>query len=280
MADSSRHWDRIAQSFHLWAPPLRPSPEDVAVIRRAGGEVFQAQDHSLQVVLWGVTPEIATLDWPVGTYLTAVDRSAGMIREVWPGDQPGIRRALRADWRETPRLLGVPADMLVGDGCFNTMDFPEEWDEYLEVAIRSVRAGGRLVVRFFVQAPRRQEPEEVVRDLQEGRVTGFHAFKILLVMAVQGDSDRGARLADVWQVWDAYRKDVLRGPAARGWPPGIVETIELYRDRPDRFWFPTFEEIAALFRRRVSLLSVAYPSYEMGDRCPSAVFEVAGGKGD
>ncbi|GAB4248244.1 MAG: class I SAM-dependent methyltransferase [Acidobacteriota bacterium] len=276
MDDSARHWDRMARGFRRWTPPLRPSSEDVAVPRRVAYEIYEKRRHPLKIVLWGVTPELATLDWPPGTFLTAVDRSPGMIRYVWPGDVPGVRRAICADWRETARLMEEPADLLLGDGSFNTLRFPEAWREYLAAA-RSVLADeGRLVLRFYVQAPRRQSPREVLSELAAGRVRGFHAFKFLLAMAVQPSTVEGVRVADVWEAWNDLRAEIEACPAAAAWEPKTVATIELYRNNPERYWFPTFAEIQTLFEEVVELISVEYPGYEMGDRCPTAVFRETG----
>ena len=63
LALQARHWN-------LLGPPLRPSRDDVAILEG----VVQSLHTAPRVLLLGVTPELATLAWPAGTELVAVDR--------------------------------------------------------------------------------------------------------------------------------------------------------------------------------------------------------------
>jgi hypothetical protein len=51
--------------------------------------------------MFSVTPEIATMAWPVATQLWAIDRCDAMIGTVWPRDIAGRRIGVRAEWLET-----------------------------------------------------------------------------------------------------------------------------------------------------------------------------------
>jgi hypothetical protein len=242
-------------------------------MERAAGEIAGRLGRGLSAVLWGVTPEIAGMRWPPSTRLTAIELAADMIQWVWPGDRPGIRRAIREDWIRTPDLLDGPVDLVIGDGCFNTLAFPQQWRAYAEAARRALTPQGCLVMRFYVQLPRRQILDEVLADLRGGRTHGFHVFKFQLAMAMQADAKEGVRLHDVWELWRSVLPEVEPQLAALGWSREMIETIEVYRGQQTRYWFPTFEEVVGTLAPLFRLQWASWPDYEMGDRCPVGVFQ-------
>src|ERR1044071_10147553 len=84
-------WRNFAEVFGRLAPPLRPSPTDVANLGRA------IAHEDKRILLLGVTPELSVL----GRELTAVDNSPRMLAHVWPGDRE-CRRAILGDWTDLP----------------------------------------------------------------------------------------------------------------------------------------------------------------------------------
>ena len=86
-------------------------------------------------MLLGVTPELSVL----GSELTAVDNSPGMLAQVWPGDQP-LRRAILGDWTDLP-FADATFDAAIGDGSLNAA--PELVDEVLAEANRVLAPGGK-----------------------------------------------------------------------------------------------------------------------------------------
>lgn len=267
----------MARRFELWTPPLRPSRPDIDAMERAAGEMAARLGRGLNAVLWGVTPEIAGMDWPPATRLTAIEKAADMIQWVWPGDRPGFREAIQEDWIRTPDLLEEPADLVIGDGCFNTLAFPRRWQAYAAAARRALTPQGCMVMRFYVQLPRRQAVDEVLTDLRDGRTRGFHVFKFQLAMAIQADSGTGVRLHDVWELWRRVVPEVEPRIPALGWSREMIDTIEIYRGQETRYWFPTFEEVAGALEPQFRLQWASWPDYEMGDRCPVGVFLASAG---
>lgn len=266
----------MARRFELWTPPLRPSRPDIDAMERAAGEIAGRLGRGLNAVLWGVTPEIARMSWPPSTRLTAIELAADMIQWVWPGDRRGIRTAIREDWIRTPDLLHDPVDLVIGDGCFNTLAFPRQWLVYADAARRALTPQGCLVMRFYVQLPRRQTVDEVLADLRGGRTHGFHVFKFQLAMAIQADSGEGVRLHDVWELWRSVLPDVEPRIPALGWSREMIDTIEIYRGQETRYWFPTFEEVVRALASQFWLQWASWPDYEMGDGCPVGVFQASG----
>src|SRR3954452_22872903 len=100
MADDLRQtWEEIASHWDDWGPPLRPCPDDLRIAQRALAR-WHAENpvQTARVFLCGVTPEIVTMPWPFAVNLVGMDRVESMVRVVWPGDVPGVRRAVVGDW--------------------------------------------------------------------------------------------------------------------------------------------------------------------------------------
>ena len=79
-------WSRHALQWSRVGPPLRPSPQDVAVASAAvdGWRAATGRDDPTLLLL-GVTPELCALPLGPRSRVLAVDRSLEMIRGVWPG---------------------------------------------------------------------------------------------------------------------------------------------------------------------------------------------------
>ena len=83
--------DKRADWYALVQPPLRPSPEELRLIRQAmDRHVLKRPTGPWRALLLGVTPGLATLDWPDSTKLLAADYSLATIEGVWPRDVPGV----------------------------------------------------------------------------------------------------------------------------------------------------------------------------------------------
>ena len=102
------HWSRHAEQWAQLGPPLRPSPEDIALMRR------RVLDRGCvgRSILLGVTPEIASMEWPTGTDLLAVDRCMGMVTGVWPPVDAAGRNVVRGDRFHLPVSRGRAASSL------------------------------------------------------------------------------------------------------------------------------------------------------------------------
>lgn len=272
-APGQTHWNSAARSFHHFGPPLRPAPADVRVMEELVRLAEGAARGPLRVMMWGVTPEFSGMNWPAGTRLVAYDRAADMIQLVWPGDVPGFRTAHCADWLTLPLSPGS-FDVAIGDGMFNLLAFPGDHASMLARTARTLSAGGLLAIRFFVRPPQSETPEQVLEDLGRGTIGSFHAFKLRLGMALQGDVREGVRLGDVHDAWRAAGLDVDAVAADRGWKREEVATIDLYRDRDVRHFFASWQEILRVFEPRFELVDCRWPDYELGERCPIAAFRL------
>ncbi len=270
-AGRTQFWVRHGKWWPRIAAPLRPQASDVALLRPAVEGAARATGR-LRALLLGVTPEYAGMAWPDGTELTAVDKSATMIEQVWPqseGLRPAAATAVQGDWLALP-LDDDGIDVVVGDGCFSQVAYPQGAERLGRELARVLAPGGQVAMRTFVRPDRRRAPDELFARARQRAYPSFHAFKWCLNMAMQPSVEEGVRLHDVWEAvtrcqpastWASWAGDC-------GWSPADVETIEAYRDVEARFHYPTRAELhdilSGIFRTVVWMV----PSYPLGERCP------------
>jgi SAM-dependent methyltransferase len=268
MAD---HWNQHAQQWQWIASPLRPTREDIAFAERAvNGWHRKNQSPVVNVLLLGVTPEIALMQWPASTQLVAVDHSQAMIDGVWPGDTPA-RAARCAEWVRLP-LPDASQHIVIGDGCFNALLYPDQYRAAVDEARRVLLDNGIFVIRFFLRPGISERVDTVIGDLLHGRIGNFHVFKWRLAMALHGNLEEGVRLADIWDAWHSAVPDPESLAVKLDCPREILRTIDNYRDVETRYTFPTLAEARAAFAFAFIEAESFSPRYELGDRCPTLVF--------
>lgn len=265
----ARQWDRVGQ-------PLRPTKDDVAHVESCIAAWSTRHDRAApRVLLLGVTPELAKLNWPSGTKLVALDRAPAMIAAVWPGDTCW-RHALCADWFDAP-FAPASWDLIVGDGALNMLPTMAHYPRAIATLEHLLAPGGRLLLRLFARPARPETVTEVLRALDTGEIDNFHIFKWRLAMALHGNSDGGVRLADIWQAWHDGVKDPRALAARRAWPTHTLETIDAYRDQATRYTFPTLAELRTLLSANFVEDDCQLPDYDFGQCCPRFVLRPADG---
>ncbi len=124
-SDLKSTWNDVAARWDDWRTPLRPVEEDL--------ELFQAflaarsrglREGRCRALMCGVTPEIALMTWPFPVELTGMDQAESMVRLVWPGDIPGVRRGLVGNWLKTGMASGSQ-HVVIGDGGFVFFAYPD-----------------------------------------------------------------------------------------------------------------------------------------------------------
>jgi hypothetical protein len=103
MTEKKQFWQAAPKQWKHFGPPLRPCRQDIEIMETAVAQ-WRAETCAEQcnALLCGVTPEIASMGWPDGTRLWAVEKSRAMIDEVWPAAGPDCRQAMQADWMSLP----------------------------------------------------------------------------------------------------------------------------------------------------------------------------------
>jgi SAM-dependent methyltransferase len=270
--ESRSYWNTNSKSWQKIGAPLRPSAPDIQLFEQFVREHHATtRDTSLNALMLGVTPEIATMQWPRGTQLTAVDHSPGMIETVWPRGQLEEAAALCAKWADMP-LPAESRDVALTDACFSQLGFPDECDAAMRELRRVMKINGKFIFRAFIQPDRQESVQEVVDALNARRIGSFHVFKWRLIMALQKGLATGSPLADVWNTWHGEFPNREKFAADFGWPLETVGTIDSYREAPNRYTFPTMKELRNVLAPYFSETLCVFSNYEMGDRCPVMVF--------
>ena len=266
------HWNNLSSRWAYLGPPLKPTQQDIDTILETVVHHRSLTPEGLyRVILWGVTPELALMEWPEGAEILAIDRSELMIESVWPGDLPGRRRAVRGEWADTLAVSGGGCDLLIGDGCLGTSCYPLEYVELTEAARDSLRPGALFVMRLHAHPEEKETVAQLVDDLLNRRIGSFDAFKLRLWMAVQESPEAGVQLGDVWDQWNALGIDEADLACLTGWDPRVIATIKLYRGNNTRYFFPTLNQHLRIFQEKLDVQKIHIPEYEMGERRPIVI---------
>lgn len=265
----------VAHQWHLYGPPLRPCAADIRAMEDAVRRFAEHRARPLNALLWGVTPEIATMSWPEGTQMLALDKSQPMIELVWPGDVAGFRKAVQGDWFEY-KCNDVRHDVVIGDGNFAPLDYPRSYRALAAAARAALTDAGIVISRFWVRPTKRETPDSVFEDLRANRIQSFHAFKFRLAMALQENAETGVAVSEVLSAWKRACIDMESLLAMTGWQRETVDMIYLYEGKTSRLSFPDTAELAAVMSEYFDTLETRYLDYEMGDRCPIVTYRVRG----
>jgi SAM-dependent methyltransferase len=265
--DLHKTWSDVAYHWDKWGPPLRPCAEDLSLMREAMADWHaETRVEKPRVFLCGVTPEIVTMDWPFPIELLAMDQAQSMVKVVWPGDVAGVRQAVVGSWL-TPELPAASFDLVINDGGFGFFDFPRGLRELLASMRRLLKPGGLFVGRDFSQISPRESLLRVLDDARNGSIGSFHAFKWRLAMALQHTSSVGVQQKVICRAWSDAQIDATKLPQP-GWSSSAVSTIEFYRGKEARLYFPTADEFQRALSRHFQQIVARYPRYELGERCP------------
>jgi SAM-dependent methyltransferase len=269
MVARAAQWEILARRWAMIGWPMRPTPEDVAFyeaqVARAGSA------SSLSALLLGVTPEIALMNWPASTRLTAVDRSESMIAAVWPRDRVAVAaQAFLSGWHELP-LADRSQDVVVGDGCYTVAAPVDVQASITREVHRVLRRDGTFIMRLFVGERQPGSVAALFDDLWDGRFAHFQEFKLLLLTRLPRDGDDIVRIADVWRAWDAagVDRDALSGRL--GWSRAMIDTIDAYRDSAELYCFAAPERMIERFAPHFDLVELASHGYRLAENCPTLV---------
>jgi len=163
-------------------------------------------------------------------------------------------------------------DIALGDGFFNLMRFPSDYQAMCSELYRLVRPGGLWIVRCFVQAETPETASDVFNDLSLKKIGSFQVLKLRLLMAMHPDPETGVAIGHTWEVlhnkWNEY------GLLAEefGWPVEEVRAIDGWRYANNLYSFPTLAQYRKFFPTvGFSVIDVFTPTYELGERCPTLV---------
>ena len=266
-------WEEVSLLWSHIQPPVRPASQDIALLERLVDDALEPRtDGDSCALMLGVTPEIATMRWPAGTRLLALDYSEAMIRNVWPAREAGGALAVLADWTAMP-VADAACDVVVGDGSFNMPAYPDGLGALAREARRVLTDDGRLVVRTFARPEQREPLDAVFADLRGGRIGNIDVFNWRLAMAVHGDLTAGVRLGSVWEAWADNVSDPAALMRSIGWPEDAwLPFLGGIQGFDGRMVFPTISELTDLLSEGFVRIACHVPEYETGERYPTLAF--------
>ena len=265
------YWGGVGRAYAALGPPLIPSRADIGVMESVVADwTARHPGRRPRGMMLGVTARIARMRWPRGSVLVAADNSAPMMQAVWPGNIRRRRAAVLADWRTLP-LRESSCDVVVGDGSFSCVRYPQGFRTVAAEVRRVLRRDGILVLRCYVQPPAQERKEDVMEDLWRGAVPSFHWFKFRLLMAMQESSEQGTLVDRVYRFWASQNIDEAALVAQTGWDPAGIRTIALYRGRDTVHTFLTMAELRAALGEFFADITILTPPQALGERCPILV---------
>ena len=261
------HFTRIAARWSHVGPPLRPSPDETAVVQRVASRL----DAGARVVVLGLTPEIIGCEWPTGVKLSAVDHSPKMIEALWPPERgPANAEAILADWCAMPVAPGT-ADLVAGDGCYVVLPFPHGYDALSRSISHVLKPGATCVIRVFLRPDRPESVVDIARAVGAGEVGSVHALKLRLLAALHGASGAGTLLDDVGKAWKTMPPLPSTRSGKPGWTQEEITGIESYNGMTARYYLPTIAEFRQSAGAYFDEIECAFGSHELGERCPTLV---------
>jgi len=268
---AGRYWGRVAAVYAEMRPPLRPSAEDIRFFgQTAAAYVLRHPLETNQALLLGVTPDIAAMPWPPSFSLLGIDQSSEMVKSVWPGDVPGERWAVNGNWLSLPKRPSS-CDIVIGDGSMNCLRYPDD-QRYFARSVRNVlKPDGIFILRCFTQSEQQELPDRVLEEAMRGEIPTFTQFRFRLLMAMQPSTGEGIAVSAVYRFWISHRPEESLLLSRTGWPKSDIDHIEVYRDGAAVHVFPTLAECRATLSEFFDEISVSFPSYYAGDRCPRLV---------
>jgi len=226
----SNHWQTYHRRWSGLEAPLRPNTEIRAKIVELVGT------KSDRILLLGVTPELA-LSF---SNVVAVDKSATMIANIWPGDSE-TRRVVEADWLKLDGGLGR-FSAAIGDGSGNTLAYPDEMRQLLVTVRDHLLPGGRFVCRLYARPDSPWSWDEILAEAASRARINFHAFKWKLAMRIAADTEPSVPVARIFDCFEYHFRDRGRLAEVTGWDRAIIDMIDAYRGSNAVYCFPTRAE--------------------------------------
>lgn len=264
---TSAHWSRMARLWQLVGSPLRPAAQDLAAFRAALARWRGCAGQPPRALILGVTPELHAVDWPTGTSLRALDGSRQMIDAVWPGP---AGTAILGLWTAMP-LASASCDIVLCDGGFGMLRYPEGQTALLRELRRVIAPGGLFAVRLFAPRGRTGTADEVLARLARGDIASLDALKLQLWGALHGSPEQGVQPRTVFARIVAAAGSLERLAAEQRWSAAHVQSLKLHRESPASYFLtdaPELVRMATIDPGGFECLDITEPGYELGACCP------------
>jgi hypothetical protein len=264
-------WEAQIESFRNLRPPFRPHPSEIQFLEEVASNLAKSPHISnLQVLILGLTCEIVHLRWPEGTSITVVERSPLMIEHFWPGDIPGQRKIMTEDWLSMS-LQPSSFDMIVGDGVFNFMSYPDGYQNFAHVLSRLIQKNGLICIRIFNQISPKENPADLLSDFREASNIDYFPFRLRLATSLQDNAEKGICMSK--EILDQYLIDQgipLKEFYAKSkyTPPSYPSVPLAVKPENNRITYPTDEEFTNQIGHYFSVQKVLFGAHQLALRTP------------
>ena len=256
----------------MMGSPLLPVTEDIQFVEATAARWRKQHGRDVRALLLGVTPKLAEMNWPAGSFLTAADSSGPMASALWPFTRATHDRCLvLADWRSLP-FRSAGADVVVGDGSLNCLRY-DSLREFARSIARLLSSDGLFIIRCYIQPDRRESPDDLVEQIYSDGPETFHQFKFRLLMALQANAIEGIAVRHVYDYWASHTSDASRPLSGPGWNQVAFHLMALYRGVDTVHTFPTRDELREILDQFFVEVDISIPSYYLGERCPTIVLK-------
>jgi len=222
-------------------PPLRPGKQDLAIYT-AETASWRSTAGAPRVLVLGATPALHDLPWPAGTDLLAVDKSAFMLEQLWPGNAETTRCQ---DWA----ALSLPdrsRDIALTDLGLMFVAQPAPLADVATRLGRVIAPGGVFIARHVCEAGAPEDFDGVIQDLINGKVLNSSVLKMRLAIALGSRAGR-VRLGDIWARFDQAVPDRVELLARTGWSARELANIEGYRNADEIYHLSESAELVSVF---------------------------------
>jgi hypothetical protein len=264
-------WVKFARRYSEFGSPFVPCQEDIRTMEQAVATHPRSVIAKVSTALMlGVTPGIALMSWPRGTRLLAAEISRAVIDALWPGDVSGVREAICASWLDIP-VARKSCDVVVADGSLSTCRYPNEVRDLLRAVAELLADGGLFVCRCYLRPLVQESLDAVFAAAFSDAGLRVDQFKMRLYTALQHSASEGVAVREAARVMYKYGVDRHVMQHRFGWSPGTIEPFLSWPVLDSVYSFPSLDELKALVNECFEVVSVRYPRYELGDRCPTVV---------
>jgi hypothetical protein len=250
------HWTELSKIYTKNGPPLQPNDEVI-------DKFHELVDPSLEILMLGVTPQIAT----AYKHVTAVEQQQTMIDKVWPGNSD-TKQAICDNWLHV-NLPSNAYDGILGDGSVNMLYNVDQIQQLLDRVLNWLRPGGTFACRMFTRPDLPVTLAQIQKEIYEP-TTNFSSLKRLIPMYLVEQTGPFVPTREIVRVFDELCPDRSQTP----WTADNFLTMDQYYKSTSVTWFPTRDEMLALVPESAKNPRVVDAgTYDLAWSCPFLVFD-------
>ena len=266
------NWGMADKVWNKVTVPYIPSPEDIALLRRASPAECFAEcpggSQPVRVLVLGLTPALIDAPWQSQCEIHAVDFDEAMMKRDWkPRDRAQWHNA---NWNKMP-FPSDYFDLVVGDCSFNALPSRDHYGAVLQEIVRVKRPLAPLIARFFLQSEPRLTLPDVVGAIAGSADDFGPAAKRLLILIAASRADGTvhprdipARIAAQWGKIEDYLAALGKSPAE------IAHAVMTYESQV-HLNFPNQTQIIEEFGHYFAGIEFQFPAYAAGNHCPTVI---------